>query len=284
MASRVVRIGRDNSTLQGLKALRTNRSRRQQTGTFIVEGVEPVTAAVTNGWDCEALICESGRRLSAWATGVVETTRAATRYEVERDLMAGLSGRTEGSELLAVFRVRPDDLSRIPIDAGLLVTVFDRPSSHGNLGTSIRSCAAFGVGGVIVSGHGVDPYDPATISASRGALFAIPVVRVPSAADVFAWAERVRGVTGGCSVVGAETGADREIWSHDFRGPTILVAGSERPGLSRAYRERCDALVTIPMSGSVSSMNVSVATSIVLYEITRQRRAGGVITGRTADE
>jgi tRNA G18 (ribose-2'-O)-methylase SpoU len=78
---------------------------------------------------------------------------------------------------------------------------------------------------------------------------------------------------GECSVVGAETDAGREVWSHDFRGASIVVAGSERPGLSRAYRERCNALVTIPMSGAVSSVNVSVATSIVLYEVARQRRA-----------
>ena len=105
-------------------------------------------------------------------------------------------------------------------------------------------CEAFGVDGVIISGHGVDVYDPATITASRrGALFAIPVVRVASADDVFAWSDTVRGAVGACSVVGAETGAGGEVWSHDFRGATVVVAGSERPGLSRAYRERCDALV-----------------------------------------
>jgi tRNA G18 (ribose-2'-O)-methylase SpoU len=272
MPSRVVRIGRDNSTFQGLTALRTNRTRRQRTSTFIVEGVEPLTAALANGWECEAVICESGRRMSAWASGVIDSAGGATRYEVERELMAGLSGRAESSELLAVFRMRDDDLARIPVHGGLLVAAFDRPSSPGNLGTSIRSCEAFGVDGAIISGHGVDLYDPATISASRGAIFAIPVVRVASADDVFAWAATVRGVVGGCSVVGAETEADREVWAHDFRGATIVVAGSERPGLSRAYRERCDALVTIPMSGSISSVNVSVATSIVLYEIARQRR------------
>ena len=284
MLPRIVRIGRDNSTFQGLKALRTSRSRRQRTGTFIVEGVEPVTAAVANVWECEALIVESGRRLSAWATGVIETAGAATRYELESTLMAGLSGRAEGSELLAVFRMRADDVARLPIHDRLLAAAFDRPSSHGNLGTSIRSCEAFGVDGVIISGHGVDVYDPATITASRGALFAIPVVRVASADDVFAWSDTVRGAVGACSVVGAETGAGGEVWSHDFRGATIVVAGSERPGLSRAYRERCDALVTIPMSGSVSSVNVSVATSIVLYEITRQRRAPGPATYPTAAE
>src|SRR3954470_2639158 len=101
MPSRVVRIGRDNSTFQGLTALRTSRSRRQRTGTFIVEGVEPITAARANGWECDAVICESGMRMSAWARGIVDSAGAATRYEVESDLMTGLSGRAGSSELLA---------------------------------------------------------------------------------------------------------------------------------------------------------------------------------------
>jgi 23S rRNA (uridine2479-2'-O)-methyltransferase len=271
MSGPVVRIGRDNSTLQALKSLRTNRSRRHRTGTFIVEGVEPITSAVSHGWECEAVIYESGRSLSTWAGGIVDGAGSATRYEVEAPLLDGLSGKAERSELLAVFRMRPDDLARIPVRDNLLVAAFDRPSSHGNLGSSIRTCEAFGVHGVILGGHGVDLYDAATITASRGAVFALPIVRVASAEEVLRWAESVRAVLGTCQVVGAETDADRDVWAHDFRPPTIVVAGSERPGLSRAFRDGCDALVRIPMAGAVSSVNVSVATSIVLYEVTRQR-------------
>jgi tRNA G18 (ribose-2'-O)-methylase SpoU len=271
MAPPVVRIGRDNSTLQALRGLRTNRSRRHRTGTFIVEGVEPVTSAVNNGWECEAVIYESGKSLSSWARGVVDAAGRATRYEVDAPLLDGLSGKAERSELLAVFRMRPDDVARIPVRQDLLVAAFDRPSSHGNLGSSIRTCEAFGVDGVIIAGHGVDVYDGATITASRGAIFALPVVRVASAEEVLGWAESVRDSLGTCQVVGAETDGDRDLWAHDFRGPTIVVAGSERPGLSRAFREGCDALVRIPMSGAAASVNVSVATSIVLYEVARQR-------------
>ena len=279
MSERVIRIGRDNSTLQSLRALGTNRTRRHKTGTFIVEGVEPITAAVANGWECEAVIYQSGRRLSTWAAGVIDGALAAARYEVSPDLLAGLSGKTDASELLAVFRMRADDLGRVPLHGRLLAAVFDRPSNCGNLGTLIRSCDAFGVQGVIISGHAVDLYDPATITASRGALFAVPVVRVAAAEEVVTWSDSVRQALGHCTLVGAETDADREVWSHDFRGPTIVVAGSERAGLSRAFRERCDALVRIPMDGHVSSINVGVATSILLYEAARQRRPGGPVGG-----
>lgn len=269
----IVRIGRDNSTFQLLSALRSNRTRRHQTRTFVVEGVEPITAAMANGWECEAVIYESRDAISAWAAGIIdESPAAAVRYEVTRPLLERLSGKTTPSELVAVFRMRADSTDRIPLHTPFVAVVFDRPSNHGNLGSLIRSCEAFGARGVVLSGHGVDLYDPATITASRGAMFAMPVVRVPSAAEVIAWLGRVRGAIGACALVGVETDGDRDLWAHDFRTPTVLVAGSEREGLSRAYRDACDALLRIPMAGSVSSINVSVATSIALYEVARQRK------------
>lgn len=271
--ARVVRIGRDNSTLQQLRSLRSNRTRRHQTRTFIVEGVEPITSAMANGWECEALIYESRAAVSQWASKVIDDSPpSAIRYEISRELLDSLSGKASPSELLAVVRMRPDDPARIPLEIPFVAAVFDRPSNHGNLGSFVRSCEAFGARGVVLSGHGVDLYDPATITASRGAIFALPVVRLPSTDGVMTWLAHARATLGACALVGVETDGDRALWSHDFRVPTVLVAGSEREGLSRAYRDACDALLRIPMGGTVSSINVSVAMSIALYEMARQRR------------
>jgi TrmH family RNA methyltransferase len=165
-----------------------------------------------------------------------------------------------------------DAVSRVPIGPDLLVAVMDRPGNPGNLGTLIRSCDAFGVHGLIVTGHAVDLYDPATIRASRGSIFAIPVVRMPSHASVAAWVSTVRGAVGQCRIVGADEKAGTAVFDHDFRQPTIAVFGNETHGLSRAYQELCDASVQIPMRGAASSLNVSVAASVLFYEVSRQRR------------
>jgi 23S rRNA (uridine2479-2'-O)-methyltransferase len=162
----------------------------------------------------------------------------------------------------------------------LLAAVIDRPANPGNLGTLIRSCDAFGVNGLFVSGHAVDVYDSATITASRGSLFAMPVVRVGSPAEVAAWLSAVRTRLPECRAVAADEGADQDLFSHDFTAPTVAVFGNEGQGLSRAYRELCDAHVRIPMSGSATSLNVGVAASIVLYEARRQRQA--VSTGASS--
>ena len=75
-------------------------------------------------------------------------------------------------------------------------------------------------------------------------------------------------------LVGTDERADTDLAAHDFTAPTVLVVGNETHGLSRAYRDACDAVVRIPMSGSASSLNVSVAASIAIYEVVRQRARG----------
>ena len=147
----------------------------------------------------------------------------------------------------------------------------DRPGNPGNLGTLIRSCDALGATGLVVTGHGVDLYDPATVTASRGSLFALPVVQAASHADVLQWVATVRQQLGTCHLVGTDERADVNLAAHDFTHPTVLVLGNETHGLSHAYRDACDAVVRIPMSGSASSLNVSVAGSIAIYEVIQQR-------------
>jgi tRNA G18 (ribose-2'-O)-methylase SpoU len=99
------------------------------------------------------------------------------------------------------------------------------------------------------------------------------VVRLDSPAAVERWVRGVRRTVRQCAVAGADEQGSTVLEAHDFTAATVLVLGNEARGLGRAYRAMCDVLVRIPMSGSASSLNVSVAASIVLYEASRQRRA-----------
>lgn len=271
-APRRLRVSTANSAFQVIESLRANRTKRHQTGTFLVEGVVPITRALEHGWSFEALLYESGAALSAWAADIVARSAAPRRYELTPELLGRLSGRADGSELLAVVAMPGDGLARIRVAHPFAVVVVDRPGNPGNLGTIIRSADALGAAGVIVTGHAADLYDPATITASRGSLFALPAVAAPSHADVLAWVEGVRARLGGCRLVGADERAPIELAACDLTGPAVVVFGNERHGLSRAYREACDTLARIPMSGTASSLNLGAAASIALYEIARQRR------------
>jgi len=189
------------------------------------------------------------------------------------ELFDSLCGREQGSELLAVVRMAEDDPRRIRVSGDLLVSALDAPANPGNLGTLVRSCDALGCHGVFVGGHATDVYDPATITASRGSIFALPVVRAAGPADLARWLEEVRSMLGGCTVVGADENGNVPLATHDFTAPTLLIFGNETRGLGRSYKELCDTLVRIPMVGSATSLNLAVAASIVLYEVVRQRRA-----------
>jgi TrmH family RNA methyltransferase len=139
--------------------------------------------------------------------------------------------------------------------------------SAGNLGSLLRSSAAAGGAGLILLGKGIDPYDPAIVRGSMGAIFRQTIVRA-SVAELADWVQRHR-----LQVVGASP--DGELAYHHARYgiPTVLLLGEERRGLDCDQRRLCTHLVRIPMAGGVDSLNVAVAGSLLLYEIRRWAEA-----------
>lgn len=271
MKPHVSRVYSENNLYQYLDTLRRRREKRQREGVFFLEGVRPINQALAHGWHVTTYAYAPERGLSGWARDILARSQAQTHIEAPAALLAKLSAKSEPSELLALVAMREDDLARIPLAPDLLVVVCDRPASPGNLGSIIRSCDALGAHGLIITGHSVDLYDPETISASVGSLFALPAVRLPSDKALEPWIAAARERLGALQVVGCDEHGDVLLSACDFRGPTLLVMGNEKWGMSAAYRERCDVIARIPMAGSASSLNVASATSIFLYEITRQR-------------
>jgi tRNA G18 (ribose-2'-O)-methylase SpoU len=274
------RIRSANAEFQLLLSLRDNRRQRARQGRFLVEGVRPIDQAVEHGWVVETFLTAADRPLSDWAQGLVER-RPAVHVELDPSLLAQLSQKEETSELLAVVQAPRDELGRIRMRPGGIVAVFDRPVAPGNLGSVIRSADAFGADGVVVTGHGADLYDPQTVRASVGSLFALPAVRAGSWAEVERWLERLRGEQAGLRVLGTSARGETAVADTDLSRPLVLVLGNETRGLSWAWRQACDELVTIPMAGSASSLNVAAAAAILLYEAARVR-AGSIGAGPEA--
>lgn len=273
--ARVLRVHSRNATFQQWHSLLGNRTKRNRHREFLVQGVRPLTLALEHGWPVRALLRGDGD-LSTWAQGVWDQSAAESHGILAPELLAELGGKDEATpELLAVLELPPDDLDRVRTPGRVpLVTVFDRPSSPGNIGTLVRSADAFGASGVVVTGHAADPYDPRSVRASTGSMLAVPVARVPSHAEVLAW---VRGQPDGpaWTVLGLDEGGDLPVRAADLTGPTVLVVGNETRGLTRAWREACDHVVSIPMVGAASSLNAGVAGSIVLHEALQQRSGHG---------
>ena len=271
MAS-VLRVSTRNARFQQWEALLSNRAKRQRTGEFLVHGVRPITLAARHGWRFRALIYDAGRPLSQWARALLRDV-PAIKVSMAPALLAELGEKEEGSpELVAVVEMPGGGLDRVEAGHDFLGVLLDRPASPGNVGSIIRSADALGAHGVIVAGHAADVYDPRCVRASTGSLFTLPVIRTPGPGEVAAWVTALRAR--GCPIVLAATDerGDRDVFDFDFTQPVLLLAGNEGTGLSAAWRELSDVVVSIPMAGAASSLNAANAASIFLYEASRQRR------------
>lgn len=269
--TKFIPISRENATFQHFETLQRNREKRHRHREFVVEGVRQINLALAHGWVVNGWLYAPERTLSAWAKARLAEVPALVHYQLAEPLLTKLSNKDDPSELLALVAMPPDDLARIPVRPGLLVVVFDRPANPGNLGATIRSCDALGAHGLIITGHAADLYDPETVSASVGSLFALPIVRLASPKELDPWFERVQDEIGSFQIVGSSAKADHPAPEHDWTKPTVLVIGNETAGISAHYRQRCNAIVNIPQVGAATSLNVAAAASILLYEIQRQR-------------
>lgn len=264
------RIGSRNARFQVWHALLSNRNKRLRAGEFLVQGVRPISLAVEHGWTLRALIHDSDRPLSRWAQDLLQTQRGVERVAMVPELLAEL-GEKDEPEVVAVVEMPADDLERIKVGPDFLGVVFDRPTGPGNIGSIIRSADAFGADGLIVTGHAADVYDPKSVRASTGSLFAVPAVRVPSQREVMAWVEAQRALGNPIVIVGTDEHGEADIFDFDLTRPTLLLVGNETSGLSTAWKDLADHLVRIPMTGSASSLNAANAATAVLYETSRQR-------------
>jgi 23S rRNA (guanosine2251-2'-O)-methyltransferase len=148
----------------------------------------------------------------------------------------------------------------------LLLLVLDGVQDPHNLGACMRTADAAGVDAIIVPRHAAAGLSPAVSKVAAGAAEQIPFATVGNLNRVLGWLADY-----GVRAIGTSDQADSSLYDADLSGPVALVMGREHTGLSKGIASRCDTLVSLPMEGVVSSLNVSVATGVCLYEIVRQR-------------
>jgi RNA methyltransferase, TrmH family len=256
-----------------------DRKHRRRESAFVVEGIQPVWQAVEAGAAVEVLIVAPGLLRHPGATAMVAAQEAAGRpvARLTAELFGRIADRDGPSGLAAIVRAAPLSLADLADQAdlagragqepgpGALFAALHEPGNPGNVGTIIRTASAAGAAGVILIGPSADPYDPAAVKASMGALFTVPVAQAASAADFLRWAAS-RGV----AVAAASARGSVSCWDARWPAPLALLLGSEGAGLPEDLLAAADLRVAIPMTGTAESLNLAVAAGILLYEVRRR--------------
>jgi TrmH family RNA methyltransferase len=196
---------------------------------------------------------------------------------VTAELFTRIADRDGPTGLAAIVAARPLSLDDLTASPASLYVALHEVGNPGNLGTIVRTASAAGAAGVILIGAAADPYDPAAVKASMGALFEVPVAQAATAPEFLDWAAR-QGVT----VAAASARSDRSCWEVEFAPPLAILLGSEGVGLpadllDRIGRPGRGLHVRIPMVGTAESLNLAVAAGILLYEC--RRRTGLPLPG-----
>lgn len=153
--------------------------------------------------------------------------------------------------------------------SGLRLLVLDGVEDPRNLGACLRTADAAGMDAVVVPRSRSAKLTPAALKAATGAAETVPVLHAANLARVLRWLKDA-----GVRLVGADADTDRSLYASALRPPIALVLGGEGRGLRHLTRELCDELVSIPMQGTVASLNVSVAAGVMMFELLRQTAAG----------
>lgn len=239
---------------------------RAKEGFLLAEGVRVVEELLAAGLTVRLAVTspalgetERGRALAA-ALG----TRGVPVRAVGGARMHELAETRTSQGVLVVAEVPRAGLERLPVGDGVLL-VLDGVQDPGNLGTLARSAAAFGCGGLVCLPGTVDPWNPKAVRASAGALFRLPVV-MEAAAPALRWLSE-----GGVRLVGADASGE-PVESAALPSRIAVAVGNEGAGLTAEVASACDGFVAVPMPGGTESLNVAVATGILLYVITRGRK------------
>jgi TrmH family RNA methyltransferase len=254
-----------NPLIKDIKALAQKKFRDQQNA-FMAEGLKLVIDALDLGWSIKTLVFAKAGRGNAAVEKVAARTVAAggTVLEVSEKVLVAITRRDNPQMVVGVFQQKLLPLKDIRARDGDVWVALDRVRDPGNLGTVIRTVDAVGAKGVILVGETTDPFSVETVRATMGSIFAVPVTRATPEAFL-AWRNSFSGLVVGTHLKGAV-----DYRSVDFsRGPVLLMMGNEQQGLPDNLAESCDRLLRIPQAGRADSLNLAVATGVMLFEIRR---------------
>jgi TrmH family RNA methyltransferase len=255
-----------NPLVKEIRALALAKNRKAS-GLFVAEGLKLVADAIEAGWTIRTLVHAARVADEGLVARLAATThaRGGGVVSVSEAVLAKITRRDNPQTVLGVFEQRLTPADRIRPRPEAVFVALESVRDPGNLGTIIRTVDAVGGDGVILVGDTVDPFSLEAVRATMGSIFHVPLTRT-SRGDFAALARGWSGL-----VVGTHLTARDDYRAVAYRPPVLLVMGNEQSGLTPELAALCASLVKIPMAGKADSLNLAVATGVVLFEILRGR-------------
>jgi TrmH family RNA methyltransferase len=252
-----------NDTVKRVRALHM-RKERDETGLFVAEGLKNVIEGVDTGHAPKILMHGPDAAGHSMMRKAVAATLAARGevIEVTHDILAKVSRRENPQAVVGVFPQAFVSLEAVTPGPAQCVVALHRVRDPGNLGTIVRTADAAGCGAVVLVGECCDPYSVEAVRATMGSIFAVPLAKATEA-EFAAW----RGAWTG-SVVGTLLSATADHNAASYRKPVLILMGNEQQGLPPDMAALTDVNVKIPMRGRADSLNLSVATGVMIYAAT----------------
>lgn len=234
----------DNPKIKEIKKLQQKKY-RDKTGLFLVEGEHLVLEALKENCAEEVLVEEN----------TLFPVNAKTSY-LSNNVIHFLSELETSSNIMAICHKKEDAK-----ELGDRIVILEQIQDPGNLGTIIRSCVAFHIDTLILSENCVDLYNPKVIRATQGLLFHLNIV----VRDIYREIPQLK--ENGYFIYGTRVTYGKSLKNVSKREKFVIIMGNEGTGISEMVEENCDEFLYIDMSESCESLNVGVATSIILYEL-----------------
>ncbi|MBT7074475.1 MAG: RNA methyltransferase [Anaerolineae bacterium] len=259
MSQKETLTSRQNPLVKKFRSLQ-RRKERTNTGLFLVEGIHHVGAAVEAGWNVGNIIYAPDLLTSDYARDLIlaSVKKGISCQPASPDIFRSLTEKENPQGILASVHQRNLALSDIEdFKSGVAIVA---PQDPGNLGTILRTLDAVGTDNLFLLDGGVDLYHPKVVRSSMAAIFWKPVIQA-SFDDFFSWKEERA-----YKLIGTSARGEMNIDALNLKNKKwILLLGSEQKGLSAEQISACDILVSLPMRGRGTSLNLAVAAGVLLY-------------------
>lgn len=255
-----------NPIVKDLRSLALKKFRDQQ-GVFLAEGLKLVIDALEQDWRIKTLVFAKSGKGNKTVEQVAARTfaKGGLVLEVTEKVISAITRHDNPQMVAGVFEQQYHQLAGLKPKGNDVYVALDRVRDPGNLGAVIRTADAVGAKGVILIGDTTDPYSLETVRATMGSVFSVPLYRA-SEADFLNWRKGFSGLVVGTHLKGA---VDYRTIPYANK-PVILIMGNEQQGLPDSLAGACDKLARIPQAGRADSLNLAIATGVMLYEIRRE--------------